>query len=374
MAVITGAWVRRWGVRAVALTLTGVGLYVVMPSLLTLFGSWPRLADVRLRWFVFLALLELGSFACLWWLTRLALEPDPELAELPGDPLPPVRWATIASAQLAGNAASKVVPGGPAAGGVVQGKLLVADGLPGAVVASALTGVGLLTTAVLLTLPVITVPALVIGPPPAHELQLGLVVSMVLAVVIVGLGVTALTWPRSVAFVGRLAGRVAHPMKRSLTPDSVADQLLVQRARVRATYSGRWMRAVFAAAANRMFDYAALVAALTVFGAHARPSEVLLAYVVAQALAMIPITPGGLGFVESGLTALLIVIGVSADTAVIGTLLYRLVSFWLPIPVGALAWAGWHLHAATRSPDLDTGPGTGTGTGTGTEPGTDPGA
>ena len=81
-----------------------------------------------------------------------------------------------------------------------------------------------------------------------------------------------------------------------------------------------------------MLDYAALVAALTAFGAHARPSEVLLAFVVAQALAMVPITPGGLGFVESGLTALLVVIGIPADTAVIGTLLYRLVSFWLPIP------------------------------------------
>ena len=32
---------------------------------------------------------------------------------------------------------------------------------------------------------------------------------------------------------------------------------------------------------------------------------------------------------------LLVLIGISADTAVVGTLLYRLVSFWLPIPVGA---------------------------------------
>ncbi|HEU0287466.1 MAG TPA: flippase-like domain-containing protein, partial [Nocardioidaceae bacterium] len=114
--------------------------------------------------------------------------------------------------------------------------------------------------------------------------------------------------------------------------------------RVRAVFSGRWMRAVFAAAANRMLDYAALVAALIAFGANARPSEVLLAYVVAQALQMVPLTPGGLGFVESGLTALLVVIGVSPDTAVAGTLLYRLVQFWLPIPVGALAWAGWRLR------------------------------
>ncbi len=81
--------------------------------------------------------------------------------------------------------------------------------------------------------------------------------------------------------------------------ESVAPRLVAQRDRIARAFEGRWWRAVFAAAANRMFDYAALVAALVAFGAHARPSEVLLAYVVAQALAIIPITPGGLGFVES---------------------------------------------------------------------------
>jgi uncharacterized protein (TIRG00374 family) len=348
VVTVLDGWLRRWGPRAVALILTGGGLYIVMPSLLTLFGSWPRLADVDPLWFVLLVLLELGSFAALWWLTRMALSPDPALAELPDQPPPRPRWASVATAQLAGNAASKVVPGGPAAGGVVQGSLLVRDGQPGAVVASALAGVGLLTTAVLLLLPVLTVPVLLIGPPPAEQLRLGLLVSLILAVALVGLGVAALTWPRSVSVAGRLVGRVVHPVKRSVTPDGVADMLLAQRARVRAVFSGRWMRAVFAAAANRMLDYAALVAALTAFGAHARPSEVLLAYVVAQALTMVPITPGGLGFVESGLTALLVVIGVSADAALVGTLLYRLVSFWLPIPVGALAWAGWRMRAGFR--------------------------
>src|SRR5262245_1410949 len=346
VSAIAAAWLRRWGPRAVALTLTGVGLYIVMPSLLTFFDSWPRLADVDPLWFVLLALLEFGSFAALWWLTRMALEPDPDpaLAELPDLPPPQPSWGSVATAQLAGNAASKVVPGGPAAGGVLQGSLLVRDGQPGPIVASALAGVGLLTTAVLLLLPVLTVPALLIGPPPDEELQLGLLVSLILAVILVAMGVAALTWPRSVAVTGLVIGRGIHLVKRSVTPAQVADQLLAQRARVRAVFSGRWMRAVFAAAANRMFDYAALVAALTAFGAHARPSEVLLAYVVAQALQMIPLTPGGLGFVESGLTALLVVIGVSPDTAVAGTLLYRLVQFWLPIPVGALAWAGWRLR------------------------------
>ncbi len=150
----------------------------------------------------------------------------------------------------------------------------------------------------LLLLPILTIPALIIGPPPARQLQLGLVVSLVLAVAIVAIGVTVLTWPRVVAAGGRVIGRTLHVVRDSVTP----------------------------------------------FGARVRPAEVLLAYVVAQALAIIPITPGGVGFVDAGLTTLLVLVGVPAQTALIGTLLYRLFSFWLPIPIGVLARAGWRLQ------------------------------
>ena len=336
------AGARRWGVRAIALAVTGVGLYVVTPSLLSALGSWPQLAEVQPRWFILLALLQAGSVASLWWLTRLALEPHVDGDEVSDSRR--ARWGAVASAQLAGSAASKVVPGGAATGGVVQAKLLIQAGHPTAAVASALAGVGLMTTAVLLLLPVLTIPALLIGPPPAEQLQLGLLVSLILAVVIVGVGVIVLTWPRVLTSTGRLIGHVLHHVRPSTTAESMATVLSAQRARVAGAFEGRWWLAVFLAAANRMLDYAALVAALAAFGVHARPSEVLLAFVVAQALAMVPITPGGLGFVESGLTALLVVIGVPVDVAVIATLLYRLVSYWLSIPVGLLAWAGWRIH------------------------------
>ena len=64
---------------------------------------------------------------------------------------------------------------------------------------------------------------------------------------------------------------------------------------------------------------------------------VLLAFVAADTLAMIPITPGGLGFVEAGLTGVLALAGVSAEHAVLATLLYRLFSYWLPLPAGLVA-------------------------------------
>jgi uncharacterized membrane protein YbhN (UPF0104 family) len=208
----------------------------------------------------------------------------------------------------------------------------------------------------LLLLPVLTIPALIIGPPPARQLQLGLLVSLMLAVVIVVLGITTLLWTRFVVAVGRAAGHAIHLVRDDITPAIAATVLVAARDRVAAAFSGRWWRAVTAAAANRMFDYAALVAALVAFGAHARPAEVLLAYAVAQALALVPITPGGLGFVESGLTTLLVLIGVSADQAVVSTLLYRLASFWLPIPIGAFAWAGWriNLHLTGGPPTAPT--------------------
>ena len=322
--------VRRWGWRTVGVVVTSFGIYVVIPSLITLLGAWPDLGQVRPWWFAVLFVLELASFAATWALLRVAL--------------PHTSWTAVATSQVVGNAASKVLPGGAATGGVVQGKVLVQAGQPGAAVATALAATGLMSTGVLLTLPVLTVPAVIIGPPPARQLQLGLLVSFLLAVVVVALGTMMLTWDRFVLVVGRVAGRLIHLVRRQVTADSSAAALVVQRDKVAAAFAGRWHGALVYAAANRLLDYAALVAALYAVGAHIRPALVLLAYVVALALAMVPITPGGLGFVEAGLTTLLVLSGVDADQAAVGTLLYRLVSYWLPIPLGALAWGAWGLR------------------------------
>jgi hypothetical protein len=58
---------------------------------------------------------------------------------------------------------------------------------------------------------------------------------------------------------------------------------------------------------------------------------------------MIPLTPGGLGFVETGLTGLLVLAGVGGQQAIVATLAYRLISFWLPLPLGGVA-ALLHRH------------------------------
>jgi uncharacterized membrane protein YbhN (UPF0104 family) len=52
--------------------------------------------------------------------------------------------------------------------------------------------------------------------------------------------------------------------------------------------------------ANTGFDYLVLLCALRAVGAAPRPSLVVLAYTAAELLALLPFTPGGLGFVEQG--------------------------------------------------------------------------
>jgi uncharacterized protein (TIRG00374 family) len=99
----------------------------------------------------------------------------------------------------------------------------------------------------------------------------------------------------------------------------------------------RWKKALAAAVGNWLLDYMALVAALMAVGVKPRFSVVLLAYGAAAVLGMIPITPGGLGFVEAGLTAMLVLAGVPSADALLATLAYRIVSYWLPLPAGVVA-------------------------------------
>jgi hypothetical protein len=73
-----------------------------------------------------------------------------------------------------------------------------------------------------------------------------------------------------------------------------------------------------------------------------------MAYGAAAVLAMIPITPGGLGFVEAGLTSLLTIAGVPAADALLATLAYRIVSFWLPLALGPIAWTAFQRHYNER--------------------------
>jgi uncharacterized protein (TIRG00374 family) len=302
-----------------------VSLYLVFPSIVEVFGSWRQITEFSLFALAGMAALQLASLACLWALQHVALRAK--------------RWRPVIASQLAGNALSKVAPGGGATGAALQYKLLVQAGMPASSTVGALTAVNLLVFAVVLALPVLAIPALLRGSVNRSLLETaiaGLVFFAVAAVV----GAVLLSTDRPLAWVGRTAQRVRNRIRRKAEPlHGFPARLLGERDRILATFGPRWKRALSATIGRWLFDYGTLLAALAAIGSHPRPGLVLLAFCGAQVLAQIPVTPGGLGFVEAGLTAMLALAGVSPGDAVLATFAYRLFQYWLPLPFGLLGLA-----------------------------------
>jgi len=152
--------------------------------------------------------------------------------------------------------------------------------------------------------------------------------------------VVVVKWDKPLLLVGTLVEKVVGWAAKRFHKDwhPTAQSFLDQRNEVVAALGKRWWKALIAAVANWMLDYLVLVTALVAVGARPRASLVLLAFAGAAVLGMIPITPGGLGFVEVGLVTMLTLAGIPGPDATLATLAYRLFQFWLPIPVGAIAY------------------------------------
>jgi uncharacterized membrane protein YbhN (UPF0104 family)/tRNA A-37 threonylcarbamoyl transferase component Bud32 len=82
-----------------------------------------------------------------------------------------------------------------------------------------------------------------------------------------------------------------------------------------------------------------LWACVRAVGADVSISTATLVFVSGNTVGSLVPTPGGLGAVEAALTAGLTAAGVAAGPAFSATLLFRLATFWLPIPFGWLAWS-----------------------------------
>lgn len=83
----------------------------------------------------------------------------------------------------------------------------------------------------------------------------------------------------------------------------------------------------------------ALLASLLALGAHPPILAAAAVYLAGNAVGSIAPTPGGLGAVEAVLTAGLTAIGIPAHEAVPAVLLFRIATFWLPIPAGWLSFS-----------------------------------
>jgi len=327
------------------LALGGLSLYLLAPKLISVFTSWPELKTLKPQWVALALGFEALSYVSLWTMQRVALHAS--------------SWFTVGTSQLASGAVGSVVPGGAATAGAFGYRMLVQAGVRGGDVASGLTATTIATSATVLAMPLLALPAIVGGVAAPKGLVNAALVGIIGFVAVAVLSAAAFGFDRPLLLVGRAARWL---IRRVLRRDAAADlpeRLLAQRDRMKEAFGRRWYVALAGAVGKVGFDYVALICCLAAVGARPSPSLALLAYIAGALLAMIPVTPGGLGFVEAGLTGMLTLAGVGGEQAVVATLAYRLVSFWIPIPAGGIAYllfrrrygaAGGRTSASSTSP------------------------
>lgn len=313
--------------RVFLVVLAAVSLQVLAPTLAVVYTSLGDVVDINPLWMLVITASECTSFVCLWYLMRLVI--------------PSASWKVVARAQLVGNAVSQVVPGGAATGAAVQMRMLTASGVDGTTAVSGPPIVGLLSSASVLVSPVFALPALLTVPNVPRQLLVAALLGMVGSLLLGGVLAVFLTTTRPLVRVSEAAQSLWNRLFRHHPMHDLPERMVTERDLIRDQLGDNKSRAALAAAGNVGFDYLALLAALAAVGGRPTPGLVLLAFVAAKVLGMIPITPGGLGFVEAGLTGALVTAGVPTGQAVVATATYRVVSYFQPVAAGAVAYL-WH--------------------------------
>ena len=324
-AVQIAAWLRQ----GVFLALGALALYLFWPQLLDVLSSAPRLRTIRPGWFVVMVALEAISFACVWWLMRIAL--------------PRLSWFVAATSQLVSNAVSRVVPGGAAVGGATLYRMLSVSGVGPVQAGGALAATSILSTAALFAIPATALLMALLGAPIPESLEPVAAAGGVMFLLLLSLGAIGVLFDEPLRRLESVLNRAFSVVGRLVKKDLGVPpgRLTQERDRLVEVLGGKWRQAIGAAALNWAFDYLALVAALYGVGADPRLSLVLLAYAGAVVMSMIPITPGGLGFVEATLLALLVLSGISAQNASLAILAYRVVSLLFPLLMAVPAWLAY---------------------------------
>ena len=249
-----------------------------------------------------------------------------------GEPLSHWRLFRI---QMSTRALSSIVPGGSAASSALGYRLMTLSGVSGPDAGFALATVGLgsalvlnmiLWFALIVSIPIRGVNAFYGSAALAGVIVMGLAAALVFGLMEgQGRSERIIRWlARKIRIDDDKAAVVLHRVAERL------EQLLSDR-----TLLGR---VAFWAALNWLFDAAALWVFLRAFNITMDLDALIIAFGIANVVAAVPITPGGLGYVDAGYVAMLTGFGASARRATLGVASYRFAQFFFPILLGGLLY------------------------------------
>ena len=349
---------RRHGKRVLPGVL-GIGVVVFVFAF-----ALPRIASYRDVWEVLsdLSWPEVAALAAATLLNVATFAP-PWMAALPGLGFPRALVLTQAS-----TATASVLPGGEAFGIGLSVAMLRAWGFTrGAIAAAAavVTGLNVMTK---VFLPTIAVAALLVTGRDGGPLTLLTTIGVLAAGGIVVAIAIALRSDGATRQLGALGDRVLRWVKARFRREhtgSFSESLVRFRRESIALLRSRGHWLVLATLAGHLSVFVVLLVSLRAVGVDAdevSTVDVFAAWSLTRLLTAVPITPGGLGIIELGLTGWLVAAGGANADVVAAVLLYRLLTWLPPILLGipsALVWRRLHpgstAAASPQPPVPDTG-------------------
>jgi uncharacterized membrane protein YbhN (UPF0104 family) len=336
--------VRRRGLRAVISLLVVVGVFA---------GVLPRVADLSEVWEAIRAMTatEVASLALLtawnlvsYWLVQVSV--------LPGLGL----WRAGLASQSA-TALANTLPAGAAVGLGVNYAMYASWGFPRSAITRSLLLSGLWNNFVKVGMPVVALALLALQGDASLPLLVAALAGVGLLLVALATFGAMVGSERLARRVGTVAARAVSRLRRLAGRDPVsgwADAAARFRADTVGLLRERWGALTVTTLVSHVSLYLLLLVALRHVGVSDDEvgwAEVLGAFAFVRLISALPITPGGLGVVELGLVAALVVAGGDRESVVAGVLVYRLLTYLVPIPLGLLTYLAWSRRPRSRSPE-----------------------
>jgi uncharacterized protein (TIRG00374 family) len=300
--------------------------YLVVPELVDASKDLYLLGQLNPAWLAAGVALEGLSLFCYGLLTQAVLPPG---AHNPG-------LSRLFRIDLAAAAVAHVIPAGTVGSAGIGYRLFTAEGIKGRDAAVMMATKGLGSTVVLNVLLwlslVISIPVAGFHPIYVTVAITGAVVLLAVAALAFGITRRSKRASRILCAIGdRIPGLTGDRLEQAIRE---AGNSLAALGRDRRTlaWSLTW------ASLNWLLDAASLWCFVAAFGRLVNPVELFAAYGIANVAGVLPVTPAGLGVIDSVAPLLLVSFGVTRSVATLGVLGWRLVNFWLPIPAGALAY------------------------------------
>jgi uncharacterized protein (TIRG00374 family) len=305
----------------------------------------PRIADYRDVWDVVQELSwQDGLLLAGATLLNLATFPPPWLVALPG-----LGYREGMAMTQASTALSLVSPAGAAVGMAASYSMLRSSGFDGRSVALAVAVTGIWNQFANLAFPIVALALLTAENQKHPALQTAALVGLVVLVVAVAAFALALSSTSRARSIGdlavRLARRVGRALRREVTWTS--EGFVRFRSSALGLLRRRWHVLTLATLAGHLTVFLLMLACLRAVGVEAGQVSVVeafAAWALVRILGALPLTPGGVGFVELGLTGALVAFGAPNAGAVTATLLYRALTVLPTLALGLLAAATWRSH------------------------------